>query len=78
MKNNLITKFFIPIALIILLSGCETTKSMQDDNSNLIQNLNQANDLGIDFMCYNMCKDTTKGMSLNQLDKFCKLQCPLK
>ena len=51
---------------------------MQDDNSNLIQNLNQANDLGIDFMCYNMSKDTTKGMSLNQLDKFCKLQCPLK
>ena len=78
MKNNLITKFFIPIALIILLSGCQTAKSMQDDNSNLIQNLNQANDLGIDFMCYNMCKDTAKGMSLNQLDKFCKLQCPLK
>ena len=78
MKYNLITKFFISIALIILLSGCETTKSMQDDNSNLIQNLNQANDLGIDFMCYNMCKDTTKGFSLNQLDKFCKLQCPLK
>ena len=78
MRNNLITKFFIPIALIILLSGCETTKSMQDDNSNLIQNLNQANDLGIDFKCYNMCKDTTKGMSLNQLDKFCKLQCPIK
>ena len=78
MKNNLITKFFISVALIILLSGCETTKSMQDDNSNLIQNLNQANDLGIDFMCYNMSKDSTKGMSLNQLDKFCKLQCPLK
>ena len=78
MKNNLITKFFISLALIILLSGCETTKSMQDDNSNLIQNLNQANDLRIDFMCYNMCKDSTKGMSLNQLDKFCKLQCPLK
>ena len=78
MKNNLITKFFISLALIILLSGCETTKSMQDDNSNLIQNLNQANDLGIDFMCYNMCKDTTKGLSLNQLDKFCQSQCPLK
>ena len=51
---------------------------MQDDNTSLIQNLNQANDLGIDFMCFNMCKDTTKGMSLNQLEKFCKLQCPLK
>ena len=78
MRNNLITKFSITISLIILLSGCETIKSMQDDNTSLIQNLNQANDLGIDFMCYNMCKDTTKGMSLSQLDKFCKLQCPLK
>ena len=57
---------------------CETTKSLQEENSNLIQNLNQANELGVDFMCYNMCKDTTKGMSLNQLDKFCKLQCPIK
>ncbi len=78
MRNNLITKFSITISLIILLSGCETIKSMQDDNTSLIQNLNQANDLGIDFMCYNMCKDTTKGMSINQLEKFCKLQCPLK
>ena len=66
------------IIFIVLLSGCETIKSMQDDNTSLIQNLNQANDLGIDFMCFNMCKDTTKGMSLNQLEKFCKLQCPLK
>ena len=78
MKNIHITKFIIPVSLIILLTGCETTKSIQDDNSNLIQSLNQANDLGIDFMCYNMCKDTTKGMSINQLEKFCKLQCPLK
>ena len=62
----------------LILSGCETTKSMQEDNFNLIQNLNQANELGVDFMCYNMCRDTTKGMSLNQLDNFCKLQCPIK
>ena len=71
-------KILAPIVLIFLLSGCETTKSLQEENSNLIQNLNQANELGVDFMCYNMCKDTTKGMSLNQLDKFCKLQCPTK
>ena len=28
-------------------------KSLKEENSNLIQNLNQANELGIDFMCYN-------------------------
>ena len=71
-------KILAPIVLIVLLSGCETTKSLQEENSNLIQNLNQANELGVDFMCYNMCKDTTKGMSLNQLDKFCRLQCTIK
>ena len=71
-------KILAPIILIVLLSGCETTKSLQEENFNLIQNFNQANELGVDFMCYNMCKDTTKGMSLNQLDKFCKLQCPIK
>ena len=71
-------KILAPIILIVLLSGCKTTKSLQEENSNSIQNLNQANELGVDFMCYNMCKDTTKGMSINQLDKFCKLQCPIK
>ena len=71
-------KVILILAMGLILSGCETTKSMQEDNFNLIQNLNQANELGVDFMCYNMCRDTTKGMSLNQLDKFCKLQCPIK
>ena len=77
-KQTIGVKSIQIIIFVVLLSGCETTKSMQDDNTSLIQNLNQANDLGIDFMCFNMCKDTTKGMSLNQLEKFCKLQCPLK
>ncbi len=71
-------KVLVILVMGLILSGCETTKSMQEDNFNLIQNLNQANELGVDFMCYNMCRDTTKGMSLNQLDKFCKLQCPIK
>ena len=48
------------------------------DNDNLIKNLNDANQSNIDFMCYNMCKETTKGLNILELEKFCRKQCPLK
>lgn len=80
MKQNLNIKIVACMIFIILLSGCKTIKETDEENSNFMQkqNLNKANELNIDFVCYNMCKDSTKGMSLNQLEKFCKLQCPLK
>ena len=48
------------------------------DNDNIIKTLNDANKSNIDFMCYNMCKETTKGMNILELEKFCRKQCPLK
>ncbi len=36
------------------------------------------NEMSIDFECYNICKQSVKGgLTISQLDKFCKLQCPL-
>ena len=80
MEQNLNIKIVACMIFIIFLSGCKTIKETDEENSNFMQkqNLNKANELNIDFVCYNMCKDSTKGMSLNQLEKFCKLQCPLK
>ena len=66
---------FITLLSIFILALDEKSAYYND---NIIKTLNDANKSNIDFMCYNMCKDTTKGMSLNQLDKFCKLQCPIK
>ena len=48
------------------------------DNDNIIKTLNDVNKSNIDFMCYNMCKETTKGMNILELEKFCRKQCPLK
>tara|TARA_B100001057_G_C22195011_1_gene698482 strand:+ start:145 stop:381 length:237 start_codon:yes stop_codon:yes gene_type:complete len=78
MKKSVVSKFLLLILYIVLFSGFETKKPLLNENHHIIQNYNQANELGVDFMCYNMCKDTTRGMSLSQLDKFCKLQCPKK
>ena len=53
----------------------------KDINENNIIPLNQAIDssnLKIDFMCYNMCKETTKGLNVLELDIFCKKQCSIK
>ena len=68
------------ILLILLLSIFSLALDDKNliDNDDLIQTLNDAKELNIDFMCYNMCKDTTKGMNILELEKFCKMQCPLK
>ena len=50
----------------LLIFGCKTKEVPElDSQSNL------------DFTCYNMCMDATKGMKLSQLESFCKLQCPV-
>ena len=68
------------ILLILLLSIFSLALDDKNliDNDDLIQTLNDAKELNIDFMCYNMCKDTTKGMNILELEKFCRMQCPLK
>ena len=69
------------ILLIILLSIFTLAldeKSINDNDNFMEKTLNDAKELNIDFMCYNMCKDTTKGMNILELEKFCKMQCPLK
>ena len=71
------------ILLIILLSIFTLAldeKSINDnDNDNFMEKtLNDAKELNIDFMCYNMCKDTTKGMNILELEQFCRRQCPLR
>ena len=61
MKNILII-----CVTFLLIVGCKTTEEPElDSQSNL------------DFTCYNMCMDATKGMKLSQLESFCKLQCPV-
>ena len=32
-------------------------------------------EMSIDFECYNLCIDATKGMTITELKSFCKLQC---
>ena len=68
------------ILLILLLSIFSLALDDKNliDNDDLIQTLNDAKELNIDFMCYNMCKDTTKGMNILELEKICRMQCPLK
>ena len=58
--------FLIVIILSFLLTSCKTTEEPElESQSNL------------DFTCYNMCLQATKGMKLSQLESFCKLQCPV-
>ena len=68
------------LVLGLLLSSCETTvvEKDQPNDANLIQSLTEATSLGIDFGCYNLCKDTVKQMKLSELHMFCKMQCPLQ
>ena len=63
------------ILLILLLSIFSLALDDKNliDNDDLIQTLNDAKELNIDFMCYNMCKDTTKGMNILELEKFCTM-----
>jgi len=55
--------FLIIIISLFLLTSCKTTPDPEEQ-------------LNIDFSCYNMCMDTTRGMKLSQLESFCKSQCP--
>ena len=66
---------FITLLSIFILALDEKSAY---DNDNIIKTLNDANKSNIDFMCYNMCKETTKGMNILELEKFCRKQCPLK
>ena len=61
MKNILII-----CVTFLLIVGCKTTEEPELDSQ-----------LNLDFTCYNMCLDSTKGMKLSQLEAFCKLQCPV-
>ena len=61
MKNILII-----CVTFLLIVGCKTTEEPELDSQ-----------LNLDFTCYNMCMDSTKGMKLSQLESFCKLQCPV-
>ena len=66
--------FLLIISIFIL---AQKKKEFNVDE-NIINTLNDANEAKIDFMCYNMCKETTKGMNIIQIEKFCRKQCPLK
>ena len=57
-------KYFFIIISLFLLTSCKTTTAPEHE-------------LNLDFTCYNMCMDSTKGMKLSQLEAFCKLQCPV-
>ena len=57
-------KYFFIIISLFLLTSCKTTTTPEHE-------------LNLDFTCYNMCMDSTKGMKLSQLEAFCKLQCPV-
>jgi len=58
-------EILIIMFLGFFLTSCKTTPNPQEQ-------------LNLDFTCYNMCLDTTKGMKLSQLETFCKIQCPSK
>ena len=68
------------VVLGLILVGCKTIVVEKDQPNDpiIIQNLTEAKSLGIDFECYNLCKDSVKQMKLSQLHLFCKMQCPLK
>ena len=57
-------RILIIMFLGFFLTSCKTTTTPEQQ-------------LNLDFTCYNMCMDSTKGMKLSQLEAFCKLQCQL-
>ncbi len=77
-KNLKLLKVFVILTIAVFTLALDKNLSENDDN--LVEPLNQdtSNNFQIDFMCYNMCKETTKGLNILELDRFCKKQCPLK
>ena len=59
-------KILILLLFSVFLTSCKTTPEPELEHQ-----------LNLDFSCYNICLDATKGMKLSQLEAFCKLQCQL-
>ncbi len=77
-KNLKLFKVFVILTIAVFTLALD--KNLSENDENLVEPLNQdiSNNFQIDFMCYNMCKETTKGLNILELDRFCKKQCPLK
>ena len=77
-KNLKLLKVFVILTIAVFTLALD--KNLSENDENLVEPLNQdiSNNFQIDFMCYNMCKETTKGLNILELDRFCKKQCPLK
>ena len=77
-KNLKLWKVFVILTIAVFTLALD--KNLSENDENLVEPLKQdaSNNFQIDFMCYNMCKETTKGLNILELDRFCKKQCPLK
>ena len=69
MKLNIFKIFFI----LFFLVGCANNQNTDQQSEDYF------NKNDIDFECLNICKQTVKGgMTISQLNAFCKSQCPIK
>tara|TARA_B100002019_G_C21229438_1_gene579253 strand:- start:869 stop:1132 length:264 start_codon:yes stop_codon:yes gene_type:complete len=77
-KIFIIKRVFLLFLIAFLTIAAESKKNFENQIPLEPLNLNNASNSNIDFMCYNMCKETTKGLNILELEKFCRKQCPLK
>lgn len=65
--------FLKSVFLVFLLYSCANNQSTDKQSEDYFYK----ND--IDFECLNICKQAVKGgMTISQLNAFCKSQCPIK
>tara|TARA_B100000989_G_scaffold142458_1_gene106084 strand:- start:148 stop:393 length:246 start_codon:yes stop_codon:yes gene_type:complete len=79
LKTFKLLKIIAILLIAVLILALD--KNSNQTNENFVEPLNkviESNNFKIDFMCYNMCKETTRGLNILELDRFCKKQCPLE
>ena len=79
LKTFKLLKIIAILLIAVLILALD--KNSNQTNENFVEPLNkviESNNFKIDFMCYNICKETTRGLNILELDRFCKKQCPLE